>query len=48
MKLHGKLCPEHVPEIFVYDPKESVMAMQYLAPPHTILRHSMNEVSLIA
>lgn len=32
------VCPEHTPEVYVYDEKMSVMAMQYLRPPHTIAR----------
>jgi len=43
MRYQAELCPEHVPAIYCYDPKESVMVMEYLPPPHTILRHSMNE-----
>ena len=31
-------CPKHVPEVFLYDPKMSVIAMRFLEPPHIILR----------
>jgi S-methyl-5-thioribose-1-phosphate isomerase len=34
---HG-FCPKHVPEVFLYDPKMSVIAMRFLEPPHIILR----------
>jgi len=43
MLLEAKLCPAHVPAIYEYNPKDSVMVMQYLPPPHVILRHSMNQ-----
>ena len=34
---HG-FCPAHVPEVFLYDPSMSVIAMQFLEPPHMILQ----------
>ena len=34
---HG-FCPAHVPEVFLYDPSMSVIAMRFLEPPHIILR----------
>lgn len=43
MRFQAEMCPAHVPEIYHYDPKWSVMVMKYLAPPHIILRHSMNQ-----
>jgi len=43
MRLEAEWCPAHVPVIYDYDAAESVMVMQYLAPPHTILRHAMNQ-----
>lgn len=34
-------CPEHVPELYSFDAATSVLAMQYLAPPHLVLRYSI-------
>ena len=37
----GELCPEHVPKVFKYDATLAVIVMQYLAPPHIILRKGL-------
>jgi hypothetical protein len=34
MQLLRRCCPQHIPELFCYDPAHSVLAMQYLAQPH--------------
>lgn len=36
-------CPEHVPEVFLYDPQMSALAMRYVEPPHVILRKGLVE-----
>lgn len=33
--------PEHVPEVYLHDETMSLVAMQYLAPPHVIMRHGI-------
>ncbi|KAH7432190.1 hypothetical protein KP509_07G012500 [Ceratopteris richardii] len=38
LKKHGALCPQHVPEIYHFDRTMSAIVMQYLEPPHIILR----------
>ena len=42
MQKHHALCPQHVVEVYEYDPTMSVMSMQLVAPPHDILRVSLN------
>ena len=37
MIAHG-YCPQHVPEVHLYDAPMSVIVMRYLEPPHIILR----------
>ena len=34
-------CPAHVPEVMLYDERASVIVMQYLAPPHLVLRKGL-------
>lgn len=41
LKEHGRLCPEHVPEVYHFDRTMSVIAMRYLKPPHIILRKGL-------
>jgi len=36
-------CPRHIPEVYLYDAKAAAISMQYLAPPHVILRHGILE-----
>ncbi|KAK3280797.1 hypothetical protein CYMTET_11376, partial [Cymbomonas tetramitiformis] len=36
-------CPEHTPEVYLYDEEMAVIAMQFLAPPHRILRGGIIE-----
>ncbi|KAJ8768994.1 hypothetical protein K2173_023989 [Erythroxylum novogranatense] len=41
LKKHGKLCPEHVPEVYHFDRTMSLTGMRYLEPPHIILRKGL-------
>lgn len=41
LQLEHRLCPDHVPEVYLYDPNKALIAMEYLAPPAQILRHGM-------
>ncbi|KXG27389.1 methylthioribose kinase 1 [Sorghum bicolor] len=38
LREHGRLCPEHTPEVYHLDRAMSLMAMRYIEPPHIILR----------
>lgn len=38
LKEHGRLCPEHVPEVYHFDQAMCLIGMQYIEPPHIILR----------
>lgn len=37
----AKHCPEHVPLLYHYDPQLALIVMQYLPPPHDILRRAL-------
>ena len=37
----AKHCPQHVPALYHYDSQLALIVMQYLAPPHEILRKSL-------
>ncbi|XP_068656421.1 methylthioribose kinase-like [Aristolochia californica] len=41
LKEHGRLCPDHVPEVYHFDVIMSLIAMRYLKPPHIILRKGL-------
>ncbi|KAI4295706.1 hypothetical protein L6164_035723 [Bauhinia variegata] len=41
LKEHGRLSPEHVPEVYHFDRTMSLVAMRYLEPPHIILRKGL-------
>jgi 5-methylthioribose kinase len=41
LKEEGKLCPEHVPEVYHFDRTMSLIGMRYLEPPHIILRKGL-------
>ncbi|ESR36156.1 methylthioribose kinase [Citrus sinensis] len=41
LKEHGKLCPDHVPEVYHFDRTMSLIGMRYLEPPHIILRKGL-------
>ena len=36
-----RCCPSHVPEVYLWDEGMSVIAMQYIEPPHQILRGAL-------
>ncbi len=38
LRQEAELCPQHVPEVYHYDQQYALIVMQYLAPPHMILR----------
>lgn len=35
---HGRLCPDHVPEVYHFDRTMCLIGMRYIEPPHIILR----------
>ncbi|KAJ1388370.1 Protein kinase-like domain superfamily [Sesbania bispinosa] len=37
----GRLCPDHVPQVYHFDPTMSLIAMRYLHPPHILLRKGL-------
>lgn len=39
-----RLCPEHVPAVYHFDAQNALIVMQYLPPPHVILRKSIVQV----
>jgi hypothetical protein len=39
----AKHAPEHVPELYLYDESMAIIVMQYLAPPHVILRVALTQ-----
>ncbi|XVF45057.1 hypothetical protein PTKIN_Ptkin02bG0175100 [Pterospermum kingtungense] len=41
LKEHGRLCPEHVPEVYHFDRNMSLIGMRYLEPPHITLRKGL-------
>lgn len=41
LKVHGGLCPQHVPEVYHFDREMSLIGMRYLEPPHIILRKGL-------
>lgn len=41
LKKYGSLCPQHVPEVYHFDRLMSIIIMQYLEPPHIILRKGL-------
>ncbi|GAV62315.1 APH domain-containing protein [Cephalotus follicularis] len=41
LKEQGRLCPEHVPEVYHFDHTMSLIGMRYLEPPHIILRKGL-------
>ncbi|KAI5661144.1 hypothetical protein M9H77_20467 [Catharanthus roseus] len=38
LKEHGRLCPDHVPEVYHFDRTMCLIGMRYIEPPHIILR----------
>ncbi|XP_010556001.1 PREDICTED: methylthioribose kinase [Tarenaya hassleriana] len=41
LRVHGKLCPDHVPEVYHFDRTMALIGMRYLAHPHIILRKGL-------
>ncbi|WIA19547.1 hypothetical protein OEZ85_004156 [Tetradesmus obliquus] len=41
LALEHKLCPQHTPQVYLYEPASSVIVMQLLGPPNVILRHAI-------
>ncbi|KAF7126730.1 hypothetical protein RHSIM_Rhsim11G0159400 [Rhododendron simsii] len=41
LKEHGRLCPDHVPEVYHFDRAMALIGMRYLEPPHIILRKGL-------
>lgn len=41
LKRQGSLCPQHVPEVYHFDRLMSTIVMQYIEPPHIILRKGL-------
>ena len=38
-------CPQHVPKLHLYDADMALIVMQYLEPPHNILRQASQAVA---
>ncbi|KAK6143561.1 hypothetical protein DH2020_023909 [Rehmannia glutinosa] len=38
---HGRLCPDHVPEVYHFDRNMCLIGMRYVEPPHIILRKGL-------
>lgn len=41
LQVEFKLAPEHVPEVLLHDPVMALIAEEYLAPPHIVLRKGL-------
>ncbi len=41
LREHGRLSPEHLPEVYHFDRTMSLFGMRYLEPPHIILRKGL-------
>ncbi|XP_059445393.1 methylthioribose kinase-like [Corylus avellana] len=41
LREHGRLSPEHVPQVYYFDRTMSLIGMRYLEPPHIILRKGL-------
>ncbi|VFQ68383.1 unnamed protein product [Cuscuta campestris] len=41
LKEHGRLCPEHTPEVYHFDQTMCLIGMRYIEPPHIILRKGL-------
>ncbi len=42
--VEAALCPQHVPQVFLYDKVMALIAMEYVAPPAIILRRGLIQV----
>ena len=45
LRQQHSLCPEHVPAVYHFDAQNALIVMQYLPPPHVILRKSIVQVT---
>lgn len=41
LKEQGRLCPNHVPEVYHFDRTMCLIGMRYIEPPHIILRKGL-------
>ncbi|KAJ8450974.1 hypothetical protein Cgig2_032599 [Carnegiea gigantea] len=41
LRIHGRLCPAHVPQVYHFDHAMSLIGMRYLEPPHIVLRKGL-------
>lgn len=41
LKTHGRICPDHVPQVYHFDQTMSLIGMRYLEHPHIILRKGL-------
>ncbi|KAL3651353.1 hypothetical protein CASFOL_004355 [Castilleja foliolosa] len=41
LREHGRLCPDHVPEVYHFDRTMCLIGMRYIEPPHIILRKGL-------
>ncbi len=41
MREEARHCPEHVPELYHFDPQLCLLVMQFLPPPHDVLRRAL-------
>nr|GLL28544.1 methylthioribose kinase-like [Ipomoea trifida] len=41
LKEHGRLCPEHTPQVYHFDRTMCLIGMHYIEPPHIILRKGL-------
>ena len=44
LRQQHSLCPEHVPALYHFDAQNALIVMQYLPPPHVILRKAIVQV----
>jgi hypothetical protein len=43
MELLHSCCPAHIPQLYAYDPQQSILAMQCAEPPHQKLLYCIRE-----
>lgn len=41
MQAENEHCPQHVPTLHHYDPVMALLVMDYIPPPHDILRRAL-------
>lgn len=47
LRQQHSLCPEHVPALYHFDAQNALIVMQYLPPPHVILRKAIVQVGSV-